>query len=51
MPLDGVEVQRLPGPGQEVEERYRLSANGTIEVELANLSAGYQQTFTLGVGA
>jgi molecular chaperone DnaK (HSP70) len=50
-PLDGVEVLRLPGPGQEVEERYRLSANGTIEVELANLSAGYQQTFTLGLGA
>jgi molecular chaperone DnaK (HSP70) len=44
-PLDGVEVRRLPVPGDEVEERYRCDANGIIEVEVANLSAGYRRTY------
>jgi molecular chaperone DnaK len=44
-PLDGVEVRRLPVPGDEVEERYRCDVNVIIEVEVANLSAGYRRTY------
>lgn len=44
-PLDGVEVRRLSAPGDEVEERYRCDGNGVIEVEIANLTAGYRRTY------
>lgn len=45
--IDGLEVQRLPSPFAEIEERYHCDSNGTIEVELANLTEGYQQTYRL----
>jgi len=45
-PLDGVEVRRLPRPGDLVEERYLCDENGVIEVEIANLSAGYTKRYS-----
>ena len=45
--LDGVEVARLAGPGDEVEERYSCDANGIIRVEMVNLNADYGDQFTL----
>ncbi len=43
--LDGIEVRRLAAPGDEVEERYRCDRNGVIEVEIANLTAGYRCSY------
>ncbi|HEX2569402.1 MAG TPA: Hsp70 family protein [Polyangia bacterium] len=44
-PLDGVEVERLSGPGDEVEERYLCDGNGIIEVEIVNVTAGYRSAY------
>jgi molecular chaperone DnaK (HSP70) len=44
-PLDEIEVRRLAAPGDEVEERYRCDGNGVIEVEIANLTAGYRFSY------
>ena len=45
--LERIEVARLASPGEEVEEQYRCTANGVIEVEIANLTSGYQSRFQL----
>ena len=43
--LKNVSVERLAGLGPEVEERYRCSAAGTLEVALTVLEDGYGKTF------
>ncbi|MSP63937.1 MAG: Hsp70 family protein [Myxococcales bacterium] len=45
-PLDEVAVERLSSEGDVVEECYRVDANGVIEVEIRNLTAGYARTFS-----
>ncbi len=45
--LRGVEVQRLGGPGPEIEERYRCTSGGIFEVTLAVLEDGYSRTYRI----
>lgn len=45
--LEETEVLRLPQADSEVEERYRCDSNGVIEVDLVNLTEGYQHTYRL----
>ncbi len=45
--LADVSVRRLTHEGPEVEERYRCTAAGTLEVALTVLDDGYSQTFTV----
>jgi len=33
---------------QEIEETYSIDASGTVTITIANLSAGYQRTYSLG---
>jgi molecular chaperone DnaK (HSP70) len=33
---------------QEIEEAYSIDASGTVTITIANLSAGYQRTYSLG---
>ena len=43
--LETVSVERLTHDGPQVEERYRCSSAGTLEVALTVLDDGYSQTF------
>jgi molecular chaperone DnaK (HSP70) len=43
--LKNVSVKRLTHDGPEVEERYRCTAAGTLEVDLTVLDDGYTRTF------
>lgn len=45
--VDDVQVLRMPNPISEIEERYHCDSNGTIEVDLVNLTEGYQRTYRL----
>ena len=45
--LAGVAVERLDGPGPEIEERYQCTAAGTFEVTLAVLEDGFSRTFRI----
>jgi molecular chaperone DnaK len=45
--LAEVAVQRLDGPGPEIEERYHCTAAGTFEVTLAVLDDGFSRTFRI----
>ena len=40
-------MQRLDGPGPEIEERYPCTSAGTFEVTLAVLDDGFSQTFRI----
>jgi molecular chaperone DnaK (HSP70) len=46
--LKKVKVERIPGPGREVEERYSCLADGTVEVTLTDLSDGFSKSYRLG---
>jgi molecular chaperone DnaK (HSP70) len=46
--LDDVAVERLEGPGPLVEERYRVDATGSVEVEIVDLGTGWSQSHRLG---
>ncbi len=46
--LLGVPVQRLPGEGPAIEERYACTAAGTFEVTLTALDDGWSRRFTIG---
>lgn len=46
-PLAGRPVSRLDGSGPLVEERYTLRADGTVEVEIAHLDAGFSERYDL----
>ena len=35
-------------PSQEIEETYSIDASGTVTITIANLSAGYERTYSLG---
>ena len=45
--LAGVPVTRLTGEGPEIEEVYRCSERGVLEVQLRNLADGFTSTVTL----
>jgi molecular chaperone DnaK len=45
--LDQVPVLRLEGEGPTVEERYRLGADGVVQVTLELPQEGFRRTFTL----
>ena len=42
-----VDVQRMDGPGPEIEERYRCTSAGTFEVTLAVLDDGFERTYRI----
>jgi molecular chaperone DnaK (HSP70) len=46
--LRAVAVQRVPGPGPLVEERYRVDGHGLVQVAVTDLDAGYARTFRAG---
>jgi molecular chaperone DnaK (HSP70) len=46
--LDGVDVIRMPGAWDEVEEQYRCTETGEIEVDLVNVTQGYRRTYKIG---
>ena len=46
-PLEGVPVRRLEGEGPEIEETYRCSDKGVLEVQLRVIEDGYSRTVTL----
>lgn len=46
--LNDVPVRRLSGRGPLVQEEYRVSELGLVEVALTDLDTGYARTFTLG---
>ena len=45
--LSAVDVQRMDGPGPEIEERYRCTSAGTFEVTLAVLDDGFERTYRI----
>jgi molecular chaperone DnaK (HSP70) len=46
--LRAVAVQRAPGTGPMIEERYRVDRHGLVAVTVTDLDAGYARTFRLG---
>ena len=45
--VEELQVLRMPTPVSEIEERYHCDSNGTIEVDLVNITEGYQRTYRL----
>jgi hypothetical protein len=40
--------QRLPGPGEEIVERYRYGKDGSISIAIENRTRGYSRRYVLG---
>jgi molecular chaperone DnaK (HSP70) len=46
--LDGVPVERGPGQGQQIEERYSCDSTGMVTVTIRNLMSHYGRQYALG---
>jgi molecular chaperone DnaK len=46
--FEDVEVERGPGEGQQIEERYSCDATGIVVVTIRNLTADYGRKYQLG---
>ncbi|HXP87394.1 MAG TPA: Hsp70 family protein [Bryobacteraceae bacterium] len=46
--LEGVPVERGPGEGQQIEERYSCDSTGIVTVTIRNLSSHYGRQYQLG---
>ena len=43
-----VPVRRLPGQGPLIQEEYRITPHGLVEVQLTDLDTGYARTYPVG---
>ncbi|MEQ9502394.1 MAG: Hsp70 family protein [Deltaproteobacteria bacterium] len=46
--LEEVAIERTPGEGPRIEERYRIDASGVVSVTIRDLDSGYEKRHRIG---